>query len=188
MTDLRRQPPAQTIREPQIQIAHLRRLGGAELVLTPDDPARQALAERLRLAGLDQLRLQGRLSPADRDGWDFIGRLTARVVQPCVATLAPVTTRIDEPVERRWRSDLAAAPEGSETEMPEDDTLEPLGPTLDLGAVLGEALALALPLYPRADGADVTAMAAPPGVEPLRDADLHPFAGLKALKDLGEDG
>ena len=32
--------------------------------------------------------------------------------------------------------------------MPEDDAIEPLPETLDLGEVLAEALALALPAYP----------------------------------------
>ena len=36
--------------------------------------------------------------------------------------------------------------------MPEDDTIEKLGREIDLAAVMIEALSLALPLYPRADG------------------------------------
>ena len=53
---------------------------------------------------------------------------------------------------------------------------------IDLAEVAAEALALALPLYPRAPGAELgTLVAAPDGVAPLSDADLKPFAGLAAL-------
>jgi hypothetical protein len=53
------------------------------------------------------------------------GRLGATVVQPCVATLAPVTTRIETGVTRRYLADWQE-PEGEEAEMPEDDTTEAL--------------------------------------------------------------
>jgi len=55
---------------------------------------------------------------------------------------------------------------------------------------MAEALALALPDYPRAEGAalDKSTFAAP-GTAPLQDADLKPFAGLAALKSkLEKDG
>ena len=46
------------------------------------------------------------------------------------------------------------------------------------------ALALALPLYPRAEGADLAqAQFAGPGVTPMTDEDARPFAGLKDLRD-----
>jgi uncharacterized metal-binding protein YceD (DUF177 family) len=106
--------------------------------------------------------------------------LEAVVVQPCSVTLAPVTTRIEEPVLRRYMPDLPMPDPGSETEMPEDDSLEPLPDAIDLAAVLAEALALALPPFPRAPGAAFgAAVFAPPGVAPLTDADASPFAVLR---------
>ena len=49
-------------------------------------------------------------------------------------------------------------------------------------AVAIEALALALPLYPRAPGVDLgQVLAGPPGENPLTEADLKPFAGLAKL-------
>ena len=66
--------------------------------------------------------------------------------------------------------------------MPEDDSEEPLPEVIDAGAVMIEALVLALPDYPRSSGAALgEAVHAPPGVAPLRDADLRPFAGLAGL-------
>ena len=61
---------------------------------------------------------------------------------------------------------------------------------IDLGAVMVESLELALPLYPRAPGAELgEAVFAAPGAEPLKDVDLRPFAGLSALRDrLSSDG
>lgn len=74
--------------------------------------------------------------------------------------------------------------------MPEDDTLEPIPEVIDLRALAAEELALALPDWPRAPGAELgEAVFAAPDAAPLRDADLRPFAGLQALKDkLEKDG
>jgi hypothetical protein len=57
--------------------------------------------------------------------------------------------------------------------------------------VATEALALALPAYPRRDGATLGAHAAsaPPGAAPLTDAEVRPFAALAALRaKYGEGG
>lgn len=143
----------------------------------PDELAR--LAADLDLLGLTKVRLSGRAAPAGR-GVDLDARLGATVVQPCSVTLAPVTTRIDEPVTRRYLPGLPAPEPGSETEMPEDDSLEPLPDVIDLAEVLAEALALALPPFPRAPGAELgTAVFSAPGVAPMTDADASPFAVLR---------
>ncbi|MEO0904769.1 MAG: DUF177 domain-containing protein, partial [Pseudomonadota bacterium] len=69
-------------------------------------------------------------------------------------------------------------------EMPDDDTVEALPETLDLAAVMTEALSLALPPYPRSEGADLSnAVFAEPGVTPMTDDDAKPFAGLGALRE-----
>jgi len=68
--------------------------------------------------------------------------------------------------------------------MPEDDTVEALPVNLDLVQVMTEALSLALPLYPRADGADLgEAVFTQPNTAPMTDDDAKPFAGLGALRD-----
>ena len=148
-------------------------------------------AELLELAGdigadaVRKLRFRGTLSPSGRQDWVLRADMGATVVQPCVVTLAAVTTRIDEQVTRTF---LATLPEPDETEaeIPEDDTLEQLGPVIDPGLVLAEALALALPLYPRAAGVafdDATFTAEGPA--PLDDK-IRPFAALKQkLADKG---
>jgi hypothetical protein len=92
-----------------------------------------------------------------------------------------VTTRIDQPVRRRYLPSAGGA--GAETLVgPEDDDeIEPLAARIDLGLVATEALALALPAYPRKPGAT---LATPPaaGDEPDEDV-VKPFAALAALRD-----
>jgi uncharacterized metal-binding protein YceD (DUF177 family) len=156
--------------------------------LAPAAEARAALARDLDLLGLRKLRFSGTLRPEGAGDWVLDGRLGATVVQPCRVTLEPVTTRLDEPVFRRYLAEMPAPPPGGETEMPEDESAEPLPATLDLAAVMAEALALALPAFPRAPGAEPGDTAVTePGKAPLTDAELRPFAALAALRDkLGE--
>ncbi|WP_284163004.1 DUF177 domain-containing protein [Frigidibacter sp. SD6-1] len=149
--------------------------------LSPDAAARAAIAAELGLLDLPSVRLKGELRPSGRRDFVLDARLSAGVVQPCVVTLAPVPARIDEPVTRRYMADYQE-PQGDDVEMPEDDTTEALGEVIDLGAVLVEALSLALPLYPRADGATFEGqIASEAGAEPLTDEKLRPFAGLADL-------
>jgi uncharacterized metal-binding protein YceD (DUF177 family) len=155
--------------------------------LVPGSAALAAMAARLGLRGLRKVRLEGRMVPEGAADWRLEATLGATVVQDCRVTLAPVTTRIAEPVVVRYRADPPGPGEG-EVEMPEDETVEPLPDRIDLAEVLETALALALPPFPRAEGADLGEAAfGPPGVEPLRDADVAPFAALAELKKRMEE-
>lgn len=165
---------------PQRKVTRLR--------LVPDEGQLEALADRLDVDVLRKVRLEVALAPGPGRDWTLTGHLGATVVQPCRVTTEPVTTRIEDAVARRYTPDLED-PEGEEVEMPEDDSVERLPDILDLGDVLEEALALAIPAFPRADGAeDIDLSAAPPGVEPLSDEAAKPFAALAALKAKMEDG
>lgn len=151
--------------------------------LNPDAATRAAIAAALEISAVDALSFKGELRPVGRRDIVLEGRLVAAVVQPCGITLEPVRTAITEPVTRRYQADWVM-PEAAEVEMPEDDTTEALPEVIDAGVVAVEALALALPLYPRAPGAALGEAAfQEPGVAPLGDADLKPFAGLAALRD-----
>ncbi|CAA9397509.1 MAG: Conserved hypothetical protein, gene in Ubiquinol-cytochrome C chaperone locus [uncultured Rubellimicrobium sp.] len=151
--------------------------------LAPEAGDRAAIAEHLGIPGIRKLRFEGRLSPEGRQDWRLEAQLGATVVQDCVVTLEPVTTRIEEEVVRRYLSDVTP-PEAVEVEMPEDDTVEELPQSLDLVEVLSEALALALPPYPRAPGVELGEMVVTePGTAPLTEERTRPFAALKdALK------
>jgi uncharacterized metal-binding protein YceD (DUF177 family) len=177
-------PDAATLPHQIIRPAELSARKAHRFTLEPGDEACAAVAEVLELRGLRKLRFSGTLQPRGGRDWHLKAELGATVVQDCVVTLAPVTTRIDEPVERVYLADFDP-PEGTEVEMmPDDDRAEPLPAALDLGQVMIEALALALPPYPRAAQAETgEAVFTEPGKAPLRDDDLRPFAGLAGLRD-----
>ena len=183
-----------------LPVAALARRGDNPVSLVPDGEALAGLAEDLGLLGLRKVSLKGGLYPVGKRDWQLRARLGATVIQPCIVTLDPVTTRLEEEVERLWSANVEdiseAGPEtGPDEEMPEDTSLEKLGKELDIGQVLREALALALPLYPRAENARLeTTRFAAPGTRPMSDDDARPFAGLAALRgkldpsDEGESG
>lgn len=168
----------------RLRVAHLNPRQLTPIDLSPDKQARRAIADDLGIIALPALRLTGDLRAGGSDSWVFEGRIEARAVQECVATLAPVETDITESI-RRVFSPHQHQPEEAEIEMP-DDEIEPLGLFIDMGAIATEALALALPAWPRA--AD-TAPHAPEtqgpatGDQPAADDDdqRRPFAGLADL-------
>jgi uncharacterized metal-binding protein YceD (DUF177 family) len=171
----------------RIRLARLPRNRAHAVRLVPDAGQLEALGDRLDLSQLRKLRFEGELRPVE-GGWALVARLAATVTQPCRVTTEPVTTRIDEPVERRWIEGWVAPDDGDEDTL--DDSTDALPATLDLGAVLEEALSLAVPSYPRAPGVEeVELNAGPPGAEPLTLEARRPFAGLAALRDrMGRDG
>ncbi|MCX7644865.1 MAG: DUF177 domain-containing protein [Rhodobacteraceae bacterium] len=169
--------------EPRIfRTSDLARRVAHAFALEPDAAERAALARVLGASEIRKLRFAGELRPEGRRDWRLEATLGATVVQPCVVTLEPVVTRIDEAVVRRYLADWPEPEPGSETEMPEDDSAEPLGGAIDPAVVMAEALALALPDFPRAAGVEIgTATAAPPGAAPF-EAQGNPFAALAQLK------
>ncbi len=147
----------------------------------PSAPERAVIAQVLGLLSLPELTFDGDIRPAGKRDMVLEGKLAAKVVQPCSVTLEPVTTVISDPVRRQYMSDFKA-PEADEFEIPEDDTQEALPEVIDAASVAIEALALALPLYPRAPGVELgEAVFTEPGLKPLREGDLKPFAALAGL-------
>jgi uncharacterized metal-binding protein YceD (DUF177 family) len=166
-----------------IRMSDLKHRQPTGVTVEPDAAGRQAVAQDLGIVGVKKLRLTGTLTPLGKRDWQLDATLGATVVQDCIITLAPVTTRIEEPVIRRYLADMAA-PGPGEVEMPEDDTAEALPVDLDLAAVMIEALALALPPYPRAPGAEIGELTVTePGAIPLSSDTVKPFASLAALRD-----
>lgn len=162
----------------RFRVAHLNPRQATEFSLAPDGAARAALATRLGISALPRLGFAGQIRAVEGDAWQVAGQLEARVVQPCVVTLAPVSTDLHEKIHRTF-SPHVTIPEGDEAEMP-DDEHEPLGQFIDLAEIMAEELILALPLYPRADGAS---LAPPPAEQETR----KPFSGLAdLLKDSGK--
>ncbi len=166
-----------------LQLSRMNRANDTEFALDPDASLRAEFAEELGVRAVKKLRLHGTVRAEAKHDWRLDARLGATVVQDCVVTLEPVTTRIDVDVIRSYRVDLPE-PAGDDLEMPEDDTIEPLPRQLDLQELMMEALALALPDYPRAPGVELgEAVFAAPGVAPMTDDDAKPLAGLAAFRD-----
>ena len=158
--------------------------------LRPDAAALQAIAADLGLLGLRKLLFKGTLSASGSADWVLQAHLGATVIQPCVLTLDPVTTRIEADVERHFLADMPELGDEEEVEMPEDENAEPLRAIIDVSSIMAESLALNLPLYPRAEGAalDETVFTEP-GKHAMTDEDARPFAGLAALRDkLSDEG
>jgi uncharacterized metal-binding protein YceD (DUF177 family) len=166
----------------RLRLGALPRSAPTAFDIAPDAETTAAMRDRLGLQALRKLRLAGEIAPSGRDDWHLTARLGATVVQPCTITLAPVTTRIEEEVDRRYLSDWSE-PEEPEAEMPEDETAEPLPDNVDLLALFEETLALAIPPFPRAPDAELGEMSArPPGAAPVEEAEENPFAALADLK------
>ncbi len=151
--------------------------------LRPNTDQLNTLRQELDLLGLRKVSFVGEVTGQGKQDWVLTGRLGATVIQPCVVTLEPVTTRIDTQVRRVYLAKWTE-PDEAEVEMPEDEETEALGPEIDPGAVMAEALSLALPQYPRKDGADLgQAIYTEPGKQPMTDEETKPFAGLAGLRD-----
>lgn len=172
---------------PQLVVSSLKASQSYPVEIIPDSEVLDKIARNLELLSLRKLRLTGTIVPAGKADWRFEGALGATVTQPCVVTLDPVTTRLDEEVTRLWRADMPpfdALDPDEEVEVPEDVSEEALGDMIDLGALLLESLALALPLYPRTkDAALGEQVFTEPGKAAMTDDDAKPFAGLAALRD-----
>lgn len=166
-----------------IRFADLRQRSTTSFQVACDQTGRASVAAALELLDLRKLRFEGTLAPSGAQDWTLTATLGATVTQACVITLDPVTTRIDEKITRSYVA-VFETPESSEVEMPEDDSIEPLPTTLDLVAVMVEALSLALPPFPRVPGTDLGALnVTEPGKAAMTDDDAKPFAALSQLRD-----
>jgi uncharacterized metal-binding protein YceD (DUF177 family) len=171
-----------------LRVSDLQRRKSRAFELHPDAEELAALASDLDVSALRKVAFAGHVDPVGANDWQLTARLGATVVQSCAVTLDPVTTRIDTDVTRLYLADYVEI-DTAESEMPEDDTREPLPRWIDPQAVLEEALALSVPLYPRAEGAELGEVVhTEPGKEPLRDKDTKPFAGLADLKAAMTEG
>lgn len=173
-----------------LRVSGLNTHGATAFNIQPTVKKRAAIAKQLYLTELRKLRFVGKITPTGNADWNLTGDLGATVLQPCVVTLAPVVSRIDIKVSRRF----IAAPSqyganqsddtDEEIEIPSGDEIESLGSHINLLAVLTEALSLAMPLYPKAEGANLeTTTFTEDGKTPMSDEAARPFAALSALRD-----
>lgn len=166
-----------------LRVADLPQNTATSFELRPEKDELENIKQDLGLLGLRKLSFAGQVRADGKRDWVLTGTLGATVIQPCVVTLEPVTTRIDMPVSRLYVADWSD-PDEPEYEIPEGDETEPLGAEIDPEIVMIEALSLALPQYPRKDGAELgQADYTEPGKQAMTDEDAKPFAGLAELRD-----
>lgn len=174
-----RTPPSPTA----LRVADLFHNADNTFEVRPDAQMTKLIAEEMGLSALRKLSFKGRIISIGDADWQLEARLGATVVQPCVVTLEPVTTRIDKDVVRKFIREFSH-PDEPEVEMPDDESSEPLGQWIDPAVTMQEALTLAVPDYPRKDDAELgTKVYTKPGEAPMTDEDARPFAGLAGLKD-----
>ncbi len=93
--------------------------------------------------------------------------------------------RVDETVARDYvPEEEYSLPAEIDLDPEAEDDPDPFGKVIDPGLLALESLALVLDPYPRAPGVPAAEYrAAPPGVTPLAEGDLKPFAKLAVLKE-----
>ncbi len=167
-----------------LEVATLSRAVETSFDLQPDRAMLDRIAEYLGLETLSALRFKGQIQPRRKENWRIDARLTAVLEQACVITLAPVPEKIDEQITRALiPAHQVPDTDEAEIELGAEDGPDTFEDLIDIAAVALEQLALALDPYPRAKGAELKSDTfAAPGVAPLSDADLKPFAKLAALK------
>jgi len=173
------------------EVATLSRARTREFDLSPDSEEAVKIAAFLKIPEVSKLRFKGGITAEGVEDWRIEGRLTASVTQDCVVTLAPVVQKVDEKVFRVYVPEEEEAAILAEQDIDPDADDEPEGftDTIDPGQLAIEALALALDPSPRSKDAELNeARFAAPGVTPLSNNDLKPFAGLAALKEKMERG
>ncbi|WP_164658632.1 DUF177 domain-containing protein [Tropicibacter sp. Alg240-R139] len=165
------------------RVADLPQNAPTSFVLRPDASTQSQIQSDLALLGLRKLSFAGQITACGKKDWEVTAVLGATVVQPCVVTLDPVTTRLDTSVRRILLTDWVD-PDDPEIEMTQDEDADQLGTEIDIFAMMVEALALNLPEYPRAGEAELGQLnITEPGKAAMTDEDVKPFAGLADLRD-----
>ena len=168
-----------------LEVATLSRAIETSFDLSPNRAMLDRIAVFLGLEALTTLRFKGHIQPRKKENWRIEARLTATLEQACVITLVPVPEKIDEQIVRDLLpSHQARENDAAEIELTAEDGPDYFADHIDIAAIALEQLALALEPYPRAPGAELKSdVFSAPGVAPLTDADLKPFAKLADLKE-----
>lgn len=150
-----------------------------DIVIDADPSECAALAARFGLQAIDALSATAQITPGAA-GIEAKGRMSAKVMQICVATADPVPAQIEQEFAIRFIApDAEDMTDEIELSAEDCDVMDHDGQAIDLGEAVAQTLGLALDPYPRSPAAEDHLRAA--GV--LREEDAGPFAALAALKD-----
>ncbi len=150
----------------------------------PSEGETTEMAALFDVVSIRKMRFTGTISPFEDEGWLLEGILGATISQNCVVTLVRIRTRLDLNVRRIFTP--MAEPDKNEITLDatHNDELEPLGREIDLGLVAMEALVLAIPEYPRVEGAELPeSRFSPPDASDIEEDTPKAFAGLATLKE-----
>lgn len=171
-----------------LRVSDVGRTNSVAVVATPAEC--KVLADRFDLLALDSLSAEVTVR-AIAGGVALSGTVVAALTQRCVASDAPVPAKISEPFDLRFvRHSVGKAvveedgEEGVALDADDCDTLPLENEQVDVGEVVAQTLALAIPPFPRHHQAD--AMVKSRGVN--MNQPTGPFAGLAGLalpKDKG---
>lgn len=167
-------PPPTEFHRP-LQVDRVPKLGSTEK-LAADAKELAALATRMQLPALHELRAEIRATPWRGGGMKLEGGLVADVEQVSVISLEPFRQTVTLPIVRYF------LPAGSVAPETEEDDADPIQHgSIDLGEVVAETLALELDPYPRKPGETFAAHVESDEAEPQKES---PFAALaKQPKD-----
>jgi len=143
----------------------------------------EAMAEALGILKVAKASAEFVITPFRKTGFKIVGEVKAEVEQACVVSLEPVPEVISEPVDLRFlpESEIEPVSDEVEVDLSTEDPPEPIvGSSVDLGVLTTEFVAVGLNPYPRAPGAEFTALIEDDGSD---DVPPSPFAGLSVLKD-----
>ena len=136
------------------------------LEIVADGAERAALARRFGLDSLDALTASVTLTKfGDGRRVRLSANFSADVLQSCVVTLEPAPSRIEDSFVLVYDED-AGGPAEAETVVLLKGRISPepwSDVVIDVGEAVAEHLALALDPYPRATGADLSALGLAPG-------------------------
>ncbi len=157
---------------------------GSRLHVTPSPAECDALAKWFDVSQVSEISADFQMNPIGKAGLIRVnGRLTARVTQSCVVTLAPVETMVDEEISLTFGPpEDRAEEEGDEIDIDFHDSDPPdpiIDGAIDLGAVMVEHLALGIDPFPRAAGAEFSP---PEETVEAPEPKANPFAVLASLK------
>ncbi len=145
------------------------------------------IAKQLDLLSVEKIDFKGKISAHGKKKWLLSGKLGATALQQCVVTLEAVKCRIDEKIVRIYipveEIPSLEKDDGRDVELELDENLEPLTNSLDLSTIALEALALALPDYPRSNNAEYVTRSI--GIDDQiveEENSQNPFAILNTLK------
>lgn len=158
--------------------------GPRSVSIEANEAERAALAKRFALVSIARLSAEADLTRT-AETISAKGRLSAEVVQSCVASGEPVTASVAEEFRIEFRPPPQAGAPDEEVELGESelDVVFYEGSAVDLGEAVAETLSLALDPFPRSPAAEAALREA--GVKSEEEAreESSPFAALKALRD-----